>query len=1160
MLKTHLAKLGAAFLGTAMVLSLVAGVAVVPANAQSASDLQAQIQSLLATIQSLQAQLNATTGGSTGGACSYTFTSNLTVGSTGEAVRQLQVALNANPATQVASAGVGSKGNESTYFGGLTKAAVKNFQNHYASEILAPLGLTSGTGYVGVTTRAKLNALCAATTPTTPVTPVTPGTPATSGTGLTVSADVQPANSLAPATAARVPFTKVRLSASTDGDVTVNSITVERRGLAQDVNFVGIDLLDENGTQIGLEKTLDSNHQAILSTPFVIKAGQSKVVTIAGTLAAVATVKAGEVPQLAVVAVNSSATVAGALPIVGAAHTINATLSIGTITNQRGPLDPAGDQTKNVGNTGYTFSSVRITAGSNEKVRINSIRWNQSGSVGSGDLANVVTIVDGVSYPTVVSSDGKYYTASFSPSILLDKGMSSEISIKGDIVSGSGRTIAFDLYRNTDLNVTGDLYGYGITPPTSGTGFAATNPWYDASIVTVSAGTITVSKSNTVAAQNVAINLSNQPLGGFTVEVKGEPVSVASIKFSNSTSTTDITGISLFDENGAIVAGPVDATASLVTFTNTVTFPVGIHTYTVKGKLGTTFSNDDTVQLNTTPSSQWTSVTGQSTGNSITAAPTTAVTSNAMTAKAASVTISVSANPLAQTVVGGSSFIFANYQLDASLSGEDLSMSSLPLEYNIGASTATNLTNCQLYDGATSLTTGSNAKNPTAAASSSAFTFDAPITIAKGTVKTLSLKCDIAGGATGSYKWGYDSASSPTATGKTSGQSATITENDNAGQLMTLSSYGTLAVSLDSSSPSYSVAAAGSSDVVMGVIKFRPTDEAVNLNKIGLALTNTASSSSSDLTQVSVYNGATLVGVATFTGSATTATSTFATPVVLAKDTDTVLTIKANLANIGTSQTGTQGHLIAIDYNSAQGTGASSGTTIEGTGSTAVSGVRMFKSFPTLAIDTLSSLGVADGRLMRFKVTADSHGPIGLSKFKFSISTTSATVSAVNVYAFTDAGYSQAVTGVGTGGQMMDLNQEPNNQDIAVTPYLIIAPQTTGSATTTLQVPAGATRYFEVRATVTGSATSYSVTTTLNGDTSYTNGVRSLGTAASGYGFMSSTTGLTGKYAASADNTRPAFYWSPNATTTSALTANDWTNGFALPGFPSNGLSQTRSN
>src|SRR3989338_6871683 len=112
----------------------------------------------------------------------------------------------------------------------------------------------------------------------------------------------------------------------------------------------------------------------------------------------------------------------------------------------------------------------------------------------------------------------------------------------------------------------------------------------------------------------------------FEVEVKGEPVQVSAMTFRISewggtgaaNCTQCVTNISVVDENGKIVAGPIDITASSpnVAFTDTVTFPVGKHTYSLKGKLHTDYANNQTIAASTTPNG-WTAV-GQTTGNTIT--------------------------------------------------------------------------------------------------------------------------------------------------------------------------------------------------------------------------------------------------------------------------------------------------------------------------------------------------------------------------------------------------------------------------------------------------------------------------------------------------------------------------------------------------------------
>lgn len=1180
----------------------------IAAHGQSVTDLQAQIKSLNDMIAALQAQISgmsATPSSTSAGMC--TFTKDLTVGSSGMDVKCLQQYLN-SAGHVVAPSGAGSPGMESEYFGSRTQSAVGKWQTAN--------GVSPAAGYFGAKSRAKYSMLMASVPPTTTPPTTTPG-PVTGpmGTGLMVGTATQPAATLAVQNGVHIPFTAFTLKASSDGAVTVDSLMVERTGLANDAAFSGLVVLDENMMSLtATPKTLNSNHQALLPDDIIIPAGQTKTFYIAGNMASSLSAYAGQVASLTLVAVNSSAQVTGSLPITGVGHTLNASLSIGSITLQKGSLDPSTGATKEVGTTGYTFAGIKATAGSNEDMLFKSIRWNQSGSAAKGDLANLKTVVDGTEYETVASADGKYYTSSFGSGITLTKGQIKEISIKGDIASGSNRGIDFDVFRYDDLVFEGKTFHYKVMPSATNSGdsstdddgtFQSTNPVWDAYEVTVSTGSLLVDKSNNVAAGNLANGGKAVGLGAFSFEAKGEPISFTSWVMTVATTVGTagdygaLTNVAIYDENGNSVAGPKDFAnkTTTITFTDTVTIPIGAHVYTVRGDLDSNWGANDTIVLSFNPSSALSGVTGEETGNTVTPNPNATVTANTQTVKAGGLTVSPASSLTSQSViVGASNMELGRFTVDGSGSAEDLRITTIQVRSDVTSMDVDNITNIRLYDGATQLNTGSNVLNPsgnTAGTDSNlTITMDTPgWIIPKGTSKTLTLKGNVGTNITAGHAIKFDfSAGSPdwTVTGVNSTATISETLNTGAGATMTFRSGGGYSVAAAPSQPQEKWVTAGATGVTLNVLRFTSTAEEFALTDLRLQIDTSGSSTAADFAKIYLYNGSTLVqskvpaftnGVEDFTFPSS-GTGSFMIP----KDSFKELTIKADIAMIGASEAGVAGQLLGVDYDGATSSknkaiGKSSGTSVHSSTASDVggNGVVYFRSVPTLERVALPVTTLTSGNqvLYKFKVTADPAYDVAMHKFMFTIATTGPanmqfSVNPANLTLWNTTDNKRVAAATGAVAAFYNfLDNYNSSSQLVVRVYA----DTTDYTNAWVTVPAGQTHTFELRGDVVTDGSGDSVSTKLLGDDARS--PRLVLTGASAFKMMkvrqidvdtraaSNGTGWNQGGTTSVASSS-SFIWSDfssDATTTHSVNTADWMNGFKLPGLLSTGLdASTLSN
>lgn len=263
-LKSKSAKFAAGFVGFAIALSLVV-TPVTSVKAQSVSDLQAQIASLLAQIAQLQSMIGGGGSATTGSAP----VAPLTLGSSGAEVTKLQ--------NWLISKGYAIPAGATGYFGGQTQAALAAFQ--------AANGISPAAGYYGPVTAAKVASMTGSVpTPGTPGTPTT-GTPSgittpgvegiltaelapTPGSGTTIRGGQQ-----------KAPLIGLRLKA-VRSDIAVQSIRVNlgtSLSIATKI-LANLVLLDSSGNTLARIDNLQGSISEEGTTRFVVFSGFNMVI------------------------------------------------------------------------------------------------------------------------------------------------------------------------------------------------------------------------------------------------------------------------------------------------------------------------------------------------------------------------------------------------------------------------------------------------------------------------------------------------------------------------------------------------------------------------------------------------------------------------------------------------------------------------------------------------------------------------------------------------------------------------------------------------------------------------------------------------------------------------------------------------------------------
>ncbi len=1125
--------------GVSVALTLIVGVfaAATPARAAALTSTQiSAIVSLLqsfgadaATIANVQASLNgqATTGtgstGSTGGACPV-LSRSLQVGSDGADVKSLQVFLNSRATTQIAAAGAGSPGHESTYFGGLTKAAVIKFQSANG---------VSAIGIVGPATRAAIAAVCGGSS-----NPGTPGVPV-SGNGLKVVLSPDSPNNVAlvqgQAAGALAKFTFVN---PTNAPIMVTNLSFKRIGVSNDTTMTNVYLYS------GAVRLTDSagvtnsafNFNNTLGL-FTVAANSTYTVTVASDIAGSTS---GQQIGVQLVSVGATGTLdtGTSFPINGFTQTISAATLAGVDFNSStlpstATVDPQAD---------YTVWQNTVTVNT-RSVWLKAFALRNIGSIQNGDVRNFRLYVDGTMVGSAVASLDSNNMVTFdlsaNPAQLNTGGR--VIKVVADVVGGASRTFQFSLRYPADAQFVDSNLGQAVLATANGSTFSARSAT-SATINSISTSGPSVTRASDSPTQNVAVGASNVKWASFKAIANGEDVKVDNFDISAETSIHN-GGL----QNGAIFINGVQVgstknigetgSATNYTFGSSLILKAGtvttIDIYAdAKTSTSTNLSSGETVAI--------TLKTGSSNGQgqiSLSSAnvPSSDLSGNTLTVSSSALTATKYSGYGNQTMIAGSQNArIGSFTLSAG-STEGLNVNTIELGF--ASAVSSTISDLTLKDNSSGATIGSS-KSTVGTTNSYSVSLALP---ASGT-KTIDVYANIKTGANAGAMPALTVTTNTSATGATTGNSVSVASAPTL-QTITVGS-GALSAAVDNgSTPDNKNVVAGSTDVKVGSFKFTAQYSPFTVDKLAVNIPSGAATSVSSVTlkykdangtdqtatQALTVPSTEPYGTSTFTGL------TFYVPQNDSRNVDVYVSIpsisngastgaqvSARLAyNRGFNSTDSAGNA-STTVGTTAGDLASNGTSGKGT-------LVVRKSIPTLSSVALDSSILSAGSnqiLGRVMVTADAAGDIGWKKLSFTVNKTAAlTLGATTTVALWDG--STQVSGVfgTTTGSLVG-----GDSCAGLTTCNL-----TFVANSEQQIAAGSSRTYELRGTVGGIASgANSVSVSIANPSSTV------------------TTGTATGVAADTVASTPSFGWTDRSSinTVHSESTSDWTNDYLVKTLP----------
>ncbi len=507
-----------------------------------------------------------------------------------------------------------------------------------------------------------------------------------------------------------VPMVKLALSAGSDGAVTVTNLKFKRSGISSDADIASIYLYDGDnlGDNLLEESTSFSSGVVSFNDPtgiVTVPAGGTKYLMLRADMSG--TVDSGKTLSFnlnsASDVTTNGASVSGSFPITGNTHSIAQADDFGYVTIAN--VSPTAASTVNPGTVDHELWRFSLVA-SDQDMEVRYLKLSMTGSANNSDVANFSLEVAGEVLGTVDAmnaNDEVVFDLSSNP-YEIEKGKTKNVSLYGDIVGGSNRTIHLQLQEMYHANMFDSEYNV-LTKINRADSWSVIESNSAITNTTINAGSLTISKSTDSPTGNIAAGATSIVYARFDFKATGEDVRINNLTVSTSTAIDE--GKVYFD--GSQVGSTADLnTSNQYSFGTTLVIPSGETKVIeiradVEDQNGADLAADTTVQISLTAGSSNARALSSSTSIS-----TGGVSANTLTVKAGTLTTtentaSIDATSSSPSGVKGDANVLIGSFIVKAGSGEGVTITQITLQDDVvttaGSSLADTFQNMRLESG-----------------------------------------------------------------------------------------------------------------------------------------------------------------------------------------------------------------------------------------------------------------------------------------------------------------------------------------------------------------------------------------------------------------------------------------------------------------------------